>query len=346
MYSNRLLTGILVLTILVSQSLTTAQATVSPKKISIYQAEKNIDKAIKKTILWQRTNPFTASIVNEDDVERTVDTYTVDKAGNVRIADSEGTILIEIGKNSYAPFIESVFFPFEIDIARKIGLDLKLKWVKVKSVTVNGIYDPNFSRDQARAITSPHITMFESIYPNHSVVTSLKNGKSETIKVSTKAFSNTEFGAVPSSTLTLTITDGLLTSYNFKSKGLTTNITYKPFKGILTPPKDPILIWDTVLNYPEYAQLKAEYNGRVTLDWLLDEAKAIAKLAGRTDPNTEDWVATMGLASSIDANLYDKGIGFLVLDDNRDAFLMCGEFTASKPILRTSSCDELGFVKA
>lgn len=345
MYSKRLLTGILVIITLVSQSLTTAQATVKPKKITVYQAEKKIDKAIERTILWQGANPFTASIISEDGAQRSVETYTVDKAGNVRIADSEGTILIEIGKDSYAPFIESVFFPFEIDIARKIGLDLKLKWVKVKSVTVNGIYDPNFSRDQARSITSPSISMFDEIYPNHSVVTSLMNGKSETIKVSTKAFTDNMRGTVPSSTLVLTITDGLLTSYNFKSKGLTTNITYKPFKGILTPPKDPILIWETVLNYPEYAQLKAEYNGRETLDWLLDEAQAIAKLAGRTDPNTEDWVATMGLASSIDANLYDKGIGFLVLDDNREAFPMCGEFTASKPILRTSSCDKLGFIK-
>ena len=265
MYSKKLVVGFTFLSILTTLSLASVQATPSPKKLTVGQAEKIISNAIEKTIRWQNTNPFTVSTTIEDGGQRTLDAYTIDKAGNVRIADSEGTILIEIGKNSYAPFVESAYPPFEIDIARKIGLDLKLKWVEVDSVTVNEKYDPDFTRNQARAITKPNTTMFESVYPYRSTITSTRSGKIETIKISTKAFTDAQWGTVPSSSLTFTITEGILSSYNFKSKGVVTSITYKSFKGVLKPPADPILVWSKVLKHPDYVSLKEEYNSQVIL---------------------------------------------------------------------------------
>jgi hypothetical protein len=265
MYSKKLVVRITFLSILTTLSLASAQAAPSPKKLTVGQAEKKIRSAIERTIRWQNTNPFTVSTTIEEGSRKTLDAYTIDKAGIVRIADSEGTIVIEIGEYSYVPFVESAYPPFEIDIARKIGLDLKLKWVKVGSVTVNDKYEPDFSRDQARSITKPNMTMFESIYPNRSTITSTSSGKIETIKVSTKAFADAKWGTVPSSSLTFTITDGKLTSYNFKSKGVLTSISYKSFKGLLNPPPAPILIWSEVLKHPDYVSLKTDYSSQVTL---------------------------------------------------------------------------------
>jgi hypothetical protein len=345
MYINRLLASAVTLSILSTLGFPLAQAAPQSKKITLSQVERKFTTAAEKTIKWQNTNPFSVSIVTNDNSERTVDTYTIDRNGNVRVEDIEGALMIEFGKDSYVPFTESTFLPFELEIAHELELDTKVKWAKVPSVTVNDEYDPNFSRDQARSLTQPSTNMIESVYPNRSTATSAVNGKSETVKVLTKAFTDSNWGAVPSSTITFVTVSGILTSYSFKSNGVTTSITYKPFKTLLSPPTVPILDWYLVFNHPEYYSRSAAYNGQIALDWLLEEAKAVAVLGERTEPIAEDWAKVMQIASYMNAELFDKGVGFLVYDERRTAYPMCGEFTTSAPLLRTSSCDALGFVK-
>jgi len=322
------------------------QAAPSPKKISITQADKKIEAAIEKTNRWLQSNPFLFSEIIINGEERTVNSYTVDGADSFRTSNAVGPVEINIGLKSYTPFHPILLLPFEVEIANELGLDLTSKWAISRPSTFNGDPDRKYFLDEVRSLSEANLAMFGPIYPKRSTVTSIVKGKSETVNVSNKAFSDPQWGTVPSSYYTFTTYAGRLTSLMLKSGGVTTTLSWKPFTGLLIPPPGPHFDMLKIDNHPEFSSRYLAYIGQSALDFILREALTFASLADRTTPNLEDWAEVAsrntGFISKI---LYDRGIEFALYDNKDEKVLMCGEFTADGVTLRSLSCEVLGFLK-